>query len=280
MRLSLKKSVRFYLCKKRGVIMKTVTLQNKKISSGSLILVNQSYPFVGEEENLSPACGQVPSVLIQYRAGIFLSNLMNRIDGWRQIVPVSGWRSKQEQEEIWNDSLLKNGQEFTEKYVAVPGCSEHQTGLAIDLGLKQEVIDFICPDFPYSGICQIFREMAAGYGFVQRYPKGKESVTGIGHEPWHFRYVGVPHAMIMKQENLVLEEYIAFIRQYLYGKKSYDFYRGGHKFSVAYLEADKGENTEFLTDDAFSCSVSGNNVDGFVITKRCKCGKRRERYAG
>lgn len=261
--------------------MKTVTLQNKKINSGSLILVNRSHPFVGEkEENLAPACGQAPSVLIQCRAGIFLSNLMKRLDGWKQIVPVSGWRSRAEQEEIWNDSILKNGQEFTEKYVAAPGCSEHQTGLAIDLGLKQEVIDFICPDFPYSGICQTFREMAAGYGFVERYPKGKETVTGIGHEPWHFRYVGVPHAMIMKQENLVLEEYIAFIRQYLYGKKSYDFYRGGHKFSVSYLEAGKGEETEFLMDDAFSCSVSGNNVDGFVITKRCKCGKRRARYAG
>ena len=76
-------------------------------------------------------------------------------------------------------------------------CSEHQTGLAIDLGLASEEIDVIRPNFPYSGVCAAFRKQAADYGFILRYPAGKEAVTGIAYEPWHFRYVGVPHARFM-----------------------------------------------------------------------------------
>ena len=91
--------------------------------------------------------------------------------------------------------------------MALPGCSEHQTGLAIDLGLRGPEVDFLCPDFPYTGPCGDFRRLAADYGFVERYPAGKEPITGIAHEPWHFRYVGVPHAERMAAMGLVLEEY-------------------------------------------------------------------------
>ena len=86
---------------------------------------------------------------------------------------------------------MENGEEFTNQFVARPGHSEHQTGLAIDLGLKQPDIDFLRPYFPYKGICQTFRELSTDYGFIERYPAGKEAITGIAHEPWHFRYVGV-----------------------------------------------------------------------------------------
>ena len=105
-------------------------------------------------------------------------------------------------------SLAENGREFTEQYVARPGCSEHQTGLAIDLGLRLPEIDFIRPYFPYDGLAGRFRQLAAEYGFVERYPQGKEAVCGIAHEPWHFRYVGRPHALIMQKRGLTLEEYL------------------------------------------------------------------------
>lgn len=125
----------------------------------------------------------------------------------------------EEQQSIFDSSLLENGEEFTRKFVALPGCSEHQTGLAIDLGLKQEEVDFICPEFPYTGICQKFRERAAAYGFIERYQKEKERITGISQEPWHFRYVGCPHAKIMEKYHLCLEEYSELLEQILYGKE-------------------------------------------------------------
>ena len=82
--------------------------------------------------------------------------------------------------------------------MALPGCSEHQTGLAIDLGKAAGYIDFIRPAFPYDGVCGRFRRLAARYGFIERYQRGKEEVTGISAEPWHFRYVGAPHAQLME----------------------------------------------------------------------------------
>lgn len=75
------------------------------------------------------------NVLMERRAAALLNKLMENINGWSCIAPVSGWRSEQEQRDIWNNSMRESGGVFTRQYVAVPGCSEHQTGLAIDLGL-------------------------------------------------------------------------------------------------------------------------------------------------
>ena len=77
----------------------------------------------------------------------------------------------------------------------------------------QGQIDFIRPDFPDSGVCAAFRRRAAEFGFILRYPADKQAVTGIAHEPWHFRYVGVPHAMLIAERGLALEEYVALLRR-------------------------------------------------------------------
>lgn len=151
--------------------------------------------------------------------------------------------------------------------MAVPGHSEHETGLAIDLGLKSESIDFICPDFPYDGICGRFRSLAAGYGFVERYPAGKENVTGIGHEPWHFRYVGIPHACIMTEHDFTLEEYVDFLRDYPHEDSPYLYSHRGMEFSVSYQKAAEQENTVITLQDQRPYSVSGNNADGYIITE-------------
>jgi len=172
-----------------------------------LVLVNAQNACTEETPELVPAAGG--PVLLERETAWTLDRLMAELDGWRSIVPVSGWRPFAEQEAIYRDSLEENGLEFTRKFVALPGHSEHQTGLAIDLGLKGPKLDFIRPDFPYDGICQRFRERAASFGFVERYPAGKEAVTGIAHEPWHFRYVGAPHALEMVRRGLTLEEYLA-----------------------------------------------------------------------
>ena len=186
------------------------------VHAGVLILVNARHAYCGSEkaEALRPLPSSVGQVLLHAYAAEALDRLMGSLRGWEQITAVSGWRSAQEQQEIYTHSLHTRGRAFTEQFVALPGCSEHQTGLAVDLALKKDPIDFICPDFPYTGICQTFRQRAAAYGFIQRYPSGKEHVTGIAHEPWHFRYVGTPHAEIMVQNGLVLEEYIAFLRRF------------------------------------------------------------------
>lgn len=225
----------------------------------------------GARKHAASAMEAVPTgvrqapILLKRRAAVLLTELLKKIGASDEIALVSGWRSWQEQQGIWDDSIAESGLEFTRKYVAVPGHSEHQTGLAIDLGQNEEEIDFICPRFPYDGICGSFRKFAASYGFVERYPEGKERVTGIGHEPWHFRYVGVPHAFIMVEEGLTLEEYVEFLHQYPFGRP-YHYRHNGLAVSVSWLEAAEDEMAVSLPEQ-YPCSLSGNNVDGFIMTE-------------
>lgn len=248
--------------------MKMVALQRELIHTGNLILVNARHPYQEDAagQTLLPVNAADKQVLLEAHVVRHLSRLMDKLNGWEQITPVSGWRSMEEQQEIYAQSLQENGRAFTEKFVALPGHSEHQTGLAIDLARTQEQIDFIRPDFPYAGICQAFRQHAASYGFVERYPLGKESITGIAHEPWHFRYVGTPHAEIMEQHGFVLEEYISFLKGYPYGKAQYFYNTKDLRVMVSYLEACQGADTRFEIDDAIPYTVSGNNIDGYIIT--------------
>ena len=149
--------------------------------------------------------------------------------------------------------------------MALPGHSEHQTGLAIDLGQAGLDLDFICPDFPYCGICQEFRRRAVDYGFVERYRAGKESVTGIAHEPWHFRYVGRPHAAIMMQRDLVLEEYHSFLKNFPLGGTPLCWKEGKGVWEIVFVPL-QGAQTCIPWSETGSWAVSGNNEDGFILT--------------
>ena len=246
-----------------------IELHRKNIYTGNLILVNADYPYNEQvnETDLVNVDKSACDVLLERRAVTLLSKLMEEINGWGQISAVSGWRSMQEQENIYAQSLKENGSEFTQKYVALPGHSEHQTGLAIDLALTSDNIDFIRPDFPYTGICQTFRELSSQYGFIERYPQKKESITGIAHEPWHFRYIGVPHAEIMKKNDLCMEEYITFIKQFAYGEQKYNFTVAQKNFSVSYLPASEAEIVCIEIAEDVSYTISGNNIDGYIITE-------------
>jgi len=251
--------------------MKTIMLSERELYRGNLIVVNAAHPYHEEasDARLRPVLQEAQDILLEEHALLRLSALMDEIGGWEEIVPVSGWRSFEEQRNIFDASVRENGEKFTRKFVALPGCSEHQTGLAIDLALKKEEVDFICPDFPYEGICRRFRERAEAYGFVERYQEDKKYITGIAREPWHFRYVGAPHARIMKEQRLCLEEYAAFLKKFPYGERYYCRQMGRQKIRISYLAAD-GKHTGFEAGDGDFCEISGNNMDGYIITERRK----------
>ncbi len=169
-----------------------------------LVLVNARHPW---GRSVPGDLVPVDGIFLREEAAAALVALLKAAGADGELELVSGWRSYKEQEEIYAGSLKDNGLDFTQKYVALPGCSEHQTGLAADVGLRGS--DFICPAFPDKGLCGRFRGLAADYGFILRYPKGKEALTGIAHEPWHFRYVGLPHSRLIEKSGVVLEEYHA-----------------------------------------------------------------------
>lgn len=248
--------------------MKTVTLLSEDVYKGHLVLVNGKHPlrkkFI-QSVRLISFDEKRKDILLDTKTTILLTQLFEFIGSNDEIVPVSGFRTRAEQEKIYQESLIKNGRAFTEKYVALPDRSEHQTGLAIDLGKKADVVDFICPDFPYTGTCGNFRRRAADFGFIERYAKGKEAITGISHEPWHFRYVGYPHSKVMQDNNLSLEEYIHFIKDYPFEGKHFRICEKPREIEVFYIRADIDTTAIQLSEKA-CFQISGNNVDGFIVT--------------
>jgi len=247
-------------------MMNTITLPKEKIYVGNLLLINAEYPIqIENETKLMPTEPNFPDVLMEREAINFLQLILQKIGCNDEIVPVSGYRSAAEQTQIYQNSLKEFGEEFTKKFVALPYHSEHQTGLAIDLGRRKETIDFICPDFPYEGICEEFRKTAPHYGFIERYPNDKEKITGIAHEPWHFRYVGYPHSEFISKNRLTLEEYTHFIKQFAGRENPLKIQNVIKNIEIFYLPAYSDETTLIIPEQSV-CQVSGNNIDGYIVT--------------
>lgn len=130
----------------------------------------------------------------------------------------SGYRSAEEQQQLFDQAKKeqqgkKRGQseeevmKATKKKVDLPGCSEHGTGLAVDLVLPdQEAPDVAFDESPQF---QWLEQHAAEHGFILRYPKDKQAITGMAYKPWHFRYVGPENAAAIRDSGLCLEEYLA-----------------------------------------------------------------------
>ena len=245
--------------------MTEILLKREDTYSGCLILVSPGFPLVKlpDEKKMCTPLRQYPEVVLQPEAAGMLKNLLYHIRAGKRIALVSGFRTQDEQEQIWEESIQKKGEDFTRQYVAMPGHSEHQTGLAVDLGEKRPRIDFIRPAFPEAGICGSFRKYAQDFGFIQRYQEGKEPVTGISPEPWHFRYVGIPHSVIMTEMGLTLEEYISFLKRNT--DRQHPYVYQNHKDSAEIFYQRTEEDSALCLSGSFR--LSGTNEGGVVVTR-------------
>ncbi len=122
----------------------------------------------------------------------------------------SAYRSVAEQEDIVVRFTAKYGEDYVRQYVAVPGYSEHHTGLALDLYLNIDGEDvYLNEDMvQYPEIWAKIHAALADYGFILRYLEGKEEITGYSYEPWHIRYVGPDAAKEIAERGITLEEYL------------------------------------------------------------------------
>lgn len=119
----------------------------------------------------------------------------------------SGFRSYEEQETLYKEYVVEHGKKAADTFSARAGYSEHQSGLAIDVNGA---------DFSMVGQKDMkwLEKHCAQYGFIIRFPKGKERITGYSYEPWHIRYVGKKTAKEMKRLGLCLEEYLGVVSEY------------------------------------------------------------------
>jgi len=118
----------------------------------------------------------------------------------------SGYRSYNTQVSLFDANVRAHGQDYADKFSAKPGTSEHQSGLAMDI--TAEVMNYqLEQSFGKTPEGRWTAENAHRFGFIIRYPEGKEKITGYAYEPWHLRYVGKALASEIYSGSLTLEEY-------------------------------------------------------------------------
>ena len=169
------------------------------------ILVNKknklSSDFIPEDLVEVKHCSIDKFYLEEETANAYEEMCLDSINEGLNISITSAYRSYEEQKDLYLTYLKLYGKSYVDKYVAVPGHSEHQTGLAIDLESLE------CDIFRNSKEYLWVRENAHNYGFIIRYQKGKEKITCYSAEEWHIRYVGKKAAEYIYKNNITYEEY-------------------------------------------------------------------------
>lgn len=254
----------------------TAVVTREDLAKGNLVLVNSDNPIrTYDESNLvsisenneSAYKVKDKSIKLSKEAGDALNKMLKdfkEVKGSNELIVISGYRDFDAQEKIHYETILNQGVEHTNNYVAKPDRSEHHTGLAVDLGIYHA--DGTSSEYDGTGIYSWINENCYKYGFVLRYPSDKKDKTGISEELWHFRYVGKIHAAIMYELNLCLEEYMVYLKNYsYYVNPGQGVTEAGKNYSIYYIPAEN-EITYIPIPESKAYEVSGNNKDGFIVT--------------
>ena len=247
----------------------TLHLDAADISRGNLILVNYENSFDIPEDgdnvnikSVKSASYRVSDETMLLSASIIepLNSMMDAFyeESGRDAVTIrSAYRDYNLQQYIYNEYTRLVGPGAAAKWASLPGHSEHHTGMAFDLGIFS---DGELRVFTNTGVYSWFLKNSWQYGFIQRYPDGKTEITKTVDEPWHFRYVGEPHAYIMLQNGWCFEEYIAMLRQNTQDDPFVYEYNGVTYTIFSTTSADITVPANCV------CAVSGDNIDGFIVT--------------
>ncbi len=187
-----------------GQQKKEADLPDIDISSWEYVLANAEHS-IGE---YTPELGEIEGQKLDQR---ILGPMQQFVADARaeglSVFLSSGYRGFEEQQYLFNRKVEQYGEEKAATIVSRPGTSEHQTGLACDI--TDEYYELKDESLENTALYQWMSKHCQEYGFIVRYPKDKEEITGIIYEPWHFRYVGVEAATYMVEHNLCLEEFVA-----------------------------------------------------------------------
>lgn len=264
------------------VIYETYNVPTKDKFHGNLILVNENYRYFSGDEKLvsinemNAEKGRTlfsavdPSetdkmMIVEDVYEPMASMIFDFYDATQisNILIYGAYRSTDFQQQLYEDDLAATGNEESTR-VAKAGFSEHESGLAFDITTY--------PDYDYQGEGEYvwFTENCYKYGLIIRYPENKEQITKIQSEPWHFRYVGKPHAYYMTKNNLCLEEYIDMIitKYYYQNDEHLEFTDdNGNEYEVYFvLSDDASDVTTIPVPTGKKFEVSGTNVNGFIVT--------------
>lgn len=195
----------------------------KDLDEWNLLLVNKKNPlpedFTIETAKIASAYARDNGMAFDSRAVSYLNDMCKKAaDDGVTLLVISCYRPHTRQEALYANELAdvkaenpnmseEQAKELASTVVAYPGTSEHEVGLAVDLNSVEET-------FEHTKQFEWLQSNAADFGFVLRYPKDKEDITGIIYEPWHYRYVGLEHAKKMNELDMCLEEYTEYLKEY------------------------------------------------------------------
>ncbi len=194
----------------------TENQKQEAFERGLLILINKENPVEKDykPEDLTPIKYFAPNrseagrYMREEAAEQFHKLVEAAVAQGHELVMTTAYRSYGFQEILWNNYVATEGEAAASRFSAKPGRSEHQSGLAVDVSAPS--VDFALTDsFGKTEEGIWLAENAYRFGFIIRFPEGKEDVTGYLYEPWHIRYVGEPVAAEIYAKDLTLEEYLA-----------------------------------------------------------------------
>jgi D-alanyl-D-alanine carboxypeptidase len=228
--------------------------QLAEISNDFLLLVNTNYAapanISGEPAKVTDYARTLnPELLMNSDALLMLREMFASAEkaGHNQFRVTEGYRTQERQQSLYDTATDKS-------LVALPGHSEHQTGLAADISyhgvnIGNSIQGTWLMDNSYK------------YGFILRYPQHKTHITGFPFEPWHYRFVGQPHAWYMRQNDLVLEEYIDYLKE----RGEITIIHDRIEYWVYYLSCDT-ETLEIPENSSYT--ASSDNIGGIIVTVR------------
>jgi D-alanyl-D-alanine carboxypeptidase len=238
----------------------TINVTKEMIFEGDLLLVNKDHPVPKGLNPESEAVSLVKNSELIDGFGVLDNTIQLSpwlVDKFRTMIKAaaqegvndflisSGYRNEAKQDELYRN--------MGSEYALPAGYSEHNLGLSMDIGSSQA-------DMSQAPEGKWLKDNAWKYGFILRYPEDKTAETGIQFEPWHFRYVGLPHSAIMQEKNLVLEEYLDLLKQ----QESVSITIAGKNYKVFYFPV-TGDNTITVPAQG-KYEISGNNEDGVIVT--------------
>lgn len=237
----------------------TIKVTKNQIYQGNLLLVNKQYPVHEEgvtadvvnlfrDKELSQGY-VVLDKTIRLSKGVAqkFQTMVNAAskEGVSAFMISSGYRDNKEQSQLYKS--------MGADYALPAGHSEHNLGLSLDIGSTQTEMNR-APEGKW------LQKNAWAYGFILRYPKDKTEITGIQYEPWHFRYVGLPHSAIMQEKNFTLEQYLDYLKE----QETVSTTVEGKSYEVSYYPV--SGNTSIPVPVGRSYELSGNNMDGVIVT--------------
>lgn len=242
-----------------------ITMAKDQIYQGDLILVNREnvYRFPSDTENIVSVYLNKLSTYGVKDAELSLDqNVIKQFNALMQahyeatydtdIIIIRGYRTKEEQASL----------SAANADVPAAGYTELHTGLSFCLGLSPQGY------YNTEGNHAWVQDNMPAYGFILRYPEGKDAVTGEKASTYQFRYVGVPHAIYITENQLTLEEYLESLKDYTFGKKTLKLQIGDSQYEVYYTPAEATGDTTVYVPANGNYTISGNNSDGFIVT--CK----------